>query len=410
MKLPLPKDFFQCPPLSDKDKACLREIARQAALDIVHLTQHPDAVQWQPVRQSSRHVRVFRGMDPNTPPSVATWCGITNLHATIDEVADLFRAETTEQYQEYCRMFSKELMDGATLYTLAQPTPEFPRHFIGVKWNAFETPFLVNNRDFLNLEAQFDVEFEGRRGWVRVFRSVQLTCCPEFSGLLGLIRAAQYCTGHVFFESDKPGYLQHTHLIQCDLRGNVPAFAVAIGMKKRFRQMLDFRRYLCERRLAQTEFVNVSQFTPKDEWDQCHLCRRSFGILRRRAKEHCRKCGEVVCLDCVKSWEIPINHKFVSLPICTRCTHQVIQADSDSDLSSMGNSSARPIVMGGAMLFAPPSPEVYDKSGPHRFLVCDCEKESRTIPSLGDEEPFLCGDDVFLDDVDIILGTVKDVS
>ncbi|CAK4998329.1 unnamed protein product [Aphanomyces euteiches] len=211
MKLPLPKDFFQCPPLSDKDKACLRQVGREASLDMVQLTQDPNTVTWQPVSFSDRNMRIFRGHDRTKPPSTITWCGITQLQATIEEVADLFRAETTEQYQDYCRMFSKDLLDGATLYTLTQPTAAFPRHYIGVKWHVAETAFVIRNRDFVNVEAQFDVEFEGRRGWVRVMRSVQLTCCPDFESLLGLVRAWHYCSGHLFLETDRPGYLAHTH-------------------------------------------------------------------------------------------------------------------------------------------------------------------------------------------------------
>ncbi|CAK4067073.1 unnamed protein product [Aphanomyces euteiches] len=387
MKLPLPRDFFSCPPLSPKDIACLHEAGRQAALDIVQLTQDRNAIHWQAVSQSNQHVRIYRGQDPTKPPTVLTWCGMTQLQASIDEVADLFRAETTEQYQDYCRMFTRELLDGATLYTLALPTRSFPRHYVGVKWHAVETAFFVQNRDFLNLEGQYDVEFEGRRGWVRVFRGVHLTCCPDISKVLNLTRGHHYATGHVFFETDKPGYLNHTQLLHGDFGTNAPDFAVVIGMKKRLRQMLDFRRFLCERRLAKTPFMDVSLYVPKGEQYQCSLCRRNFGLFR--SKEHCRKCGQVVCSHCVKSWEIPLHHKFTMVPICTRCTHHAVQVDDAWEISSLVSTVVRPIVLSGAMLFAPPVANVgslpLDKFGTHRVLQCDCEKQSKTTHTYEDE-------------------------
>ncbi|CAK4609802.1 hypothetical protein AeMF1_021367 [Aphanomyces euteiches] len=286
MKLPLPKDFFQCPTLSDKDKACLRQVGREASLDMVQLTQDPNAVTWQPVSFSNRNVRIFRGHDRTKPPSTITWCGITQLQATIEE------------YQDYCRMFSKDLLDGATLYTLTQPTAAFPRHYIGVKWHVAETAFVIRNRDFVNVEAQFDVEFEGRRGWVRVMRSVQLTCCPDFESLLGLVRAWHYCSGHLFLETDRPGYLAHTQLLQGTLNGNARGF-VAVGAMK------------------------------------------------------------------------------------------IIQVDDHFEVASVVSGIVRPIILSGAMLVGPRSSErdfALDKASAHRVLICDCDRDGKTVPCIEEED------------------------
>ncbi|KAF0718192.1 hypothetical protein As57867_001841, partial [Aphanomyces stellatus] len=263
MKLPLPTDYFERPPLSAKDETCLRRLARTAAMDVVKASQLADASkQWRLV-STTQHLQIYHGQDPTAPRGVTSWCGRTTINATLDEVADLFRAETTDQYKAYCKMFATDMLDGATLYTLEQPTTQNPRHYIGIKWFAFETPLLVKNRDFLLLESQFDIEFQGRRGWVRSLKSIELDACPDFGDLLGLVRAVQFRTGHVFLETEKPGQLQVAQLVQTSLGGHVTGVAVAVGMKKRFRQMLDIHRFLAERRLAKTPFLDVTSFVDK---------------------------------------------------------------------------------------------------------------------------------------------------
>ncbi|KAF0691834.1 Aste57867_17004 [Aphanomyces stellatus] len=321
MKLPLPDGFIQRPRLNAKDEALLRHLASTSAMDVVHVSRLADVdKQWRLV--SNKHnLQVYHGRDPTAPPGVTSWCGNTVVQATLDEVADLFRAETTDQYKDYCKMFATDMLDGATLYTLEEPTPTNPRHYIGIKWFAFETPLLVKNRDFLLLESQFDIEFQGRRGWVRSLKSIELDACPDFGDLLGLVRAVQFRTGHVFLETEKPGQLQVAQLVQTSLGGHVTGVAVAVGMKKRFRQMLDIHRFLAERRLAKTPFLDVTSFVDKKASDQCRLCRRSFSFLWRK-KEHCRKCGNVVCSACFKVWSISLNRQVLQRPVCTRCVHE----------------------------------------------------------------------------------------
>ncbi|KAF0726177.1 hypothetical protein Ae201684_015509 [Aphanomyces euteiches] len=134
-------------------------------------------------------------------------------------------------------------------------------------------------------------------------------------------------------------------------------------------------------------FLDVNQFVTTAEQDQCRLCRRSFGILR--PKQRCRRCGHVVCSHCFKSWEIPINHKFVLTPICTKCTHQVIQVDDHFEVASVVSSIVRPIVLSGAMLVGPRSSErdfAQDKASAHRVLICDCDRDGKTVPCIEEED------------------------
>ncbi|KAF0691836.1 Aste57867_17006 [Aphanomyces stellatus] len=91
-------------------------------------------------------------------------------------------------------------------------------------------------------------------------------------------------------------------------------------MKKRFRQMLDIHRFLAERRLAKTPFLDVTSFVDKKACDQCRLCRRSFSFLWRK-KEHCRKCGNVVCSSCFNIWNTTVRRQIVKVPVCLLCVH-----------------------------------------------------------------------------------------
>ncbi|KAG9407792.1 hypothetical protein AC1031_021032 [Aphanomyces cochlioides] len=300
--------LFNCPSLTENDISNYLLLAQKNAADAIRHSQRRDpAVGWR-LFSSETDLDIYTGKDPYAPPSAATWCGVTQLESSIDEVADLFHADTSEQYHDYCRMSSKDILDGAMLYTL--PQPKYGSHIVSIRWHALETPFLAKNRDFLPNMKHKSMAAE--------------------VGLLGLVRASHFCTGYVFVESDRPGVLDHVHIAQVDLVGNLPHFTVAIGMRKRFRQLVDFGRLLVERRLAKTPFLSVSEFMSKSDCYSCYACHRPFGLWRK--KENCRKCGHVVCSHCFDLWDVPLYPKIVSLPICTTCIHQIKKIESKDAL------------------------------------------------------------------------------
>ncbi|OQR82855.1 hypothetical protein ACHHYP_15440 [Achlya hypogyna] len=318
---PLPPNFFRCPELSVDEKEYMVNLAQKSLIDLVrHANLEGGPIKWS-LDSDEAGLKIFMGQDPAAVGSEMTFIlSTTEIMASLDEVASLFRSDTTETFREYTRNFGKDLLDAQSLYTLARPSAENPRHFIGVKWMVLEVPQgFAKNRDMCYLECQDDFEMNGRRGWARSLNSIKLPCCPDLQSSLGLVRASMYRTGFVFLETDRPGYLQAMHAVQIDLKGSIPKFIVKIGARRRARSIADIDQFLREKRLSGEVFLDRKQLVATSARSKCFLCSKKFGPFSK--KKNCRKCGEVVCTSCSKYWDINVNGLGRSMiRVCTACS------------------------------------------------------------------------------------------
>ncbi|RHZ25528.1 hypothetical protein DYB31_002160 [Aphanomyces astaci] len=319
-KFPVPQDFIYCPPLGKDERANLVNLGENSLIDLVRSSKlHSGAIKWT-MDSDENGIQIFHGEDPNGPTEVTLLAGVTEVLATFDEIAALFRQETKEAYAEYTKLFAKDTLDSAHLYTISTATPDRPRHFMGVRWVVIGSPYpLLANRDLCYLECQDDFEINGKRGWGRSMTSISLPCCPDFEGHLGTIRATFIRSGFVVHESKRPGYLQVIHALQIDLKGRVPQWVVKIGMKKRARSIGDFDKYLREKRLSAKPYLRDQDLVPKSSRFKCFLCQSKFGTFSTKVR--CRKCGEVVCGKCNKFWQVKTtNAGRKMIRVCSACS------------------------------------------------------------------------------------------
>ncbi|EQC27500.1 hypothetical protein SDRG_14702 [Saprolegnia diclina VS20] len=318
---PLPATFFRCPELSVDEREYMVNLAQKSLVELVrHSNLEGGPIRWS-LDSDDAGLQLYTGSDPSAVGSEMTFlCSTTEIMASLDEVAALFRSDTTETFREYTRNFGKDLLDAQSLYTLARPTAENPRHFIGVKWMVLEVPNgLAKHRDMCYLECQDDFEMNGKRGWARSLNSIKLPCCPDLQNSLNLVRASIYRTGFVFLETNRPGYLKAMHAVQIDLKGNIPKFIVKMGAKRRARSIADIDQFLRERRLSGEVFLEKQQLIPRSMRSKCFLCSKKFGPFSK--KKNCRKCGEVVCSSCSKYWDINVNGLGRSMiRVCSACS------------------------------------------------------------------------------------------
>ncbi|RHY29728.1 hypothetical protein DYB32_004894 [Aphanomyces invadans] len=307
-KLPLPADFFRCPMLSsDEETEFLRKASANAA-DLVHdipsqfefscafFTQVAHSIldgtgplQWT-LESNMSDIHIYTANDPTLPSHVLCYAGVVEIQASVNEVASLFQTHTTDEYKEFRRRFASDLLDGHNLYTLVRPTDEHPLKAVNIKWTVNEMPGsgLLKNRDWCFLE-------DGRRGWVRAVYSTELGCCPDFESTLGVVRGTFFRSGHVFSESDRPGYIRATHLFQASMNGGfqkglVPSWEIKAGVRRRIRGISDIQTFVRETRLNQGPLIDTCDLVAKSARARCHLCNKKFGPLIRKAR--CRKCGE----------------------------------------------------------------------------------------------------------------------
>jgi len=158
-KLPLSPDFFRCPPLSRREEDYFRKLARESLKELVkHAKMHQStdmSMVWR-AAENEGNIQFYEGEDPMSKYNLSCICGVTEIEATIDEVSKLFRYDTAEEFVQYSERLEPDILDMKTLYTFARPSQRAPRHYIGVKWVAIESPTtLFKNRDFCYLEVIF---------------------------------------------------------------------------------------------------------------------------------------------------------------------------------------------------------------------------------------------------------------
>ncbi|KAF0719620.1 Aste57867_914 [Aphanomyces stellatus] len=233
MKLPLPPDYFNCPPLSHSKSTVLA------------LQAHALAMAW---AWSASTVAKSRQTNPN----IKLYVGVAEVAGTIDESVELFRFDTTERAKAYVARIGKGLLDSANLYTLAEPSVDRPHDSVAINWTALQSPASLS-------------------GWVVALKSIDVACCPDMQQSHGLIRMHQLGSGHVFLESDRKGYLR-----------------IVYNVHSVFNIILDLATFWHENRLAKGTFLLGDELVPKDWRHACQLCHKMFGIqdpllqMRRR--------------------------------------------------------------------------------------------------------------------------------
>ncbi|ETV96455.1 hypothetical protein H310_10207 [Aphanomyces invadans] len=336
--LPLPPNFFTCPPLHDDEIKQLKLLAIATATEVVEHSQLRDGgIAWT-LRSDEGSMRFFKAPDPLHRVGAHMYMSVVEVAGTLDEVIDLFRTDSTFKAKEYVKRFGKGLLDAVNLYSIVEPTPAFPNEKVGITWFAMKSPFdkIVANRDCVMLECQHEFQWTtDRRAWVRGLRSVDLVCCPDMQSTLGLVRSTQYGVGHVVLESlDRPGYLQISFLNHFDVKGNPPEWLIEMGMKKRCRSILDIELYLREDRLSRGYLLSPAEFVPLTRRRHCFLCRKRFNPWSKRS--NCMKCGEVLCSGCNSNWNVKLHNGTVHAVIqaCIRCAQRNPISDVGTDATS----------------------------------------------------------------------------
>ncbi|OQR82895.1 hypothetical protein ACHHYP_15368 [Achlya hypogyna] len=332
MALPLPVDFFECAPLTAKQRDAILNFGQAACNDTVQ-----NALQLQKSRvvsvvtnkKTNRIARIHKGHDAidYTLPAV---CARTLIQASLAEIADFFFLDSKLKLASYALIVGQTILDRHCLYTLKQPPTGRPAmHYLGVAWMAIECPAGMLNRDFCIIEV-YDRPVNSachdtieildpatrrlRRGWVRALHSVDIPACPS-------LRSSHGLSGHVFLETGTPGVLEYFSVMIPQGHGKLPKSVVSKIAKNQVARLLNLEEFLSMQRFAarlgSLDLVDVRHFQGKDQVSACPICSRKFGWFV--AKKHCRQCGQVICRACGRNWKMPINDRPVKLRICQRC-------------------------------------------------------------------------------------------
>ncbi|KAF0743878.1 hypothetical protein Ae201684P_003957 [Aphanomyces euteiches] len=157
LKMPVPDDFFNLPPLAPDKIQELRAVGYRAQRDLLEYTKLTGGpVEWT-LHTNESKVQVYTAREGNLP----LFLGTTEVESTLDEVRAILTAPTTSDVRRVNAAYFPDVLDEVRLYTLSTPTEDRPHHLSSVSWTVLGSPLqgrIVRYRDFCNIEHLEDVE------------------------------------------------------------------------------------------------------------------------------------------------------------------------------------------------------------------------------------------------------------
>ncbi|ETV77015.1 hypothetical protein H257_08931 [Aphanomyces astaci] len=327
------RDVFATPPLTASVIDELKAQALATATLVIERSQQAGTTPSWSLVSSDNALRIFKAND-SVVSSNFLHCGQLQVCAPLADVVELLRTDTPAHATAFKQRFGKDIMTTSTLYTLEPPTADTPNHRILISWLAFQSPMknVVMNRDVLVLECHREFSFQGRRGWVRAGRSIQLPGCPNLEASCGLVRMQNYGSGHVLIESvDKPGFLDMSYVTEVDMQVGASEWAVDAfrsrdfliekAIARRCQSLVEIERYL-QGRINNSQAMVVYTYNSlkattsrKALRRHCCLCDKRFGPLSKKVS--CSQCPLVMCRRCDREWQLKSHAHDKSM--CTSC-------------------------------------------------------------------------------------------
>ncbi|CAK4080008.1 unnamed protein product [Aphanomyces euteiches] len=205
--IPLPLNYFKCPPLSQREVEQYMEMGRQSTKALIMKAKlEGGTYDWKLLKDESE-LKIYKGRCHGTTEDAVLHCGVMEVIGELNECMELHQDDTTEQAREFTQKFGRAYADAMTLYTVLPRHPTRPNDLIQIKWFMSKSPLdgLVVRRDYVMLVSSWEFQVHGKRAWVRSYRSIELAAVPDMRKELKCIRASMYDMGFIVVESDRPG-------------------------------------------------------------------------------------------------------------------------------------------------------------------------------------------------------------
>ncbi|RLN20089.1 hypothetical protein BBJ28_00016182, partial [Nothophytophthora sp. Chile5] len=256
-----------------------------------------DGLKWEYLEQLDS-VRVEKvKVRSESKRSVFYFRGLTQVEAAVEEVMELYEVDMAHPNMQLEKKLSPDILHSVVLYEIQPYRATESAVFIGIRWSAVRSPYvMVRNRDFCYLEIQRRFTLpDGRRGFARCLHSVKIKSCPDMEKTHGFVRGSMYRSGIVFIESKRDRKtLDIVQAVYTDLKGNVPQWVAAKGLRQRLMSLEHLKKYVNMKRVANQTFARRSQ-------------------LMAPGKVICGRCKLTINAD------IPVVGK-MKLTICSLCS------------------------------------------------------------------------------------------
>ncbi|KDO18396.1 hypothetical protein SPRG_16216 [Saprolegnia parasitica CBS 223.65] len=329
MSLPLPPDFFHCPPLSASERQAFvnqaHHICFLTARNAVSIAAKGPPTKVLVHAQTKRRLQIYHGNDV-LDATLDGVVGVTQVHASWDEVGDFYNLSSAESVATFGKVFAHSTADRCSLYTLRRSTKR-PLKYAGISWIAMDCPSpFLKRRDSCVLEAIREYEMQCpetkavRRCWVRALHSLELDCCPSLEQSHKMVRGRLVRSGHVFMETDRPGVLNYFVVYIGEAYGAVPRFVQQSCLQRMLPPMLRLEPHLQRQRLA-FYFLHHPMHpirVARRKAAECGCCRTAFSVFSG-PKTMCQVCEETICKSCHLSVRIDLHQSTVTVMVCTTC-------------------------------------------------------------------------------------------
>ncbi|EQC30118.1 hypothetical protein SDRG_12178 [Saprolegnia diclina VS20] len=306
MSLPLPRDFFTCPPLSPGDHGTLlaqaERLCHDTVLNAVTMARAP------PTKVlvnafTKRRAQLHAGTDIYAPEHYGI-TGSSQIKASYDELYDFFHLNSDDKVRTYGKVLGQAVVDRQTLYNLSAPGATTSPMHAGVQWSVIACPFISSaitlKRDSCFLEVLDTITFDDkatgrrRRGFVRAIHSIALDCCPSLRQSHSIVRSSFVRSGHVFLETSVPGLFDHYFAYVIGDPGLTPKFFNLKVCERMVGQMLNLEPHLALKRLPALLLGGASRpsYRSGARITYCESCDTKFQFLR--SKHHCYHCRQFV--------------------------------------------------------------------------------------------------------------------
>ncbi|ETW06092.1 hypothetical protein H310_03686 [Aphanomyces invadans] len=353
--LPLPPNYFLQPPLQPHDVDKYFRLAEVTTRDVIAAAQlDGGVVQWTPAGVVERPTMtnrvgvppgrgactIYKGSNPTAPPGVISYMATMELEATLAEITTLFAASTQEELHQFRRTLAQDAHEIHLLYALATPTPDFPNRLVAIRYYLMKSavPALSRPRDYCCLESNLDFDINGKRGFARSMRSIDLACVPTFEESFNIVRGYQHGGGFVFVETDAPGVLSAVQLQQVDLKGKLPTWLIDLRIKLWCRGFHAIAQLVSESRMDEQEFLLDHEVVSKSSRRHCVVCLTKFRLVFK-PPARCRKCGEVMCHKCAPLWSVRTKggqvRRIRVCQLCSRNSHPLQSQSSSQEAVEM---------------------------------------------------------------------------
>ncbi|CAK4623584.1 unnamed protein product [Aphanomyces euteiches] len=288
LRVPVADDFFKCAPLTPDQVEHFRQYGYESAHDLVEYTQLTDGrIEWvlhtKLTASSGRSTQIYKAKEDGLP----MYCAQTEVEATLDDMIAIFLTTNTQDAREANAAIVPDVPDIFRLYNITLPTPEKPHFCQPSTGVSYRHPCGHQEECLIN----------GKRAWIRVLKHVEVDACPSLEENYNIIRGYHLHAGHMYIESDRPGFLKVIELMHCraggSLSGALGEFMAAKTLEIRYSAMNATQKQVNAFKLRKLVFLPVQALVPKSSRSKCAVCLKKFGALTSRSR--CRRCGEVVC-------------------------------------------------------------------------------------------------------------------